>query len=300
MTRPRRARTAAAIVVAAVVVAGVVGVLMWTGSQQESPEAVARAWLRAIAEGDDDAARAAMTAPAEALDVGDAAERPSEPTVREVRINGDTAEADVSFALAGDVHEASVTLAQTPDGWLIGADGLGDVEISTSLGDSVTIGETVIPAGGIRLLPGIYDVAAAPRNYLDGAASVSVVPGGMQAVAIDAAFNDAALGAVREALTDHLDACTQPSAAVPDSCGLRVPWPADIAVLERIAYRIERRPDVQLTDDGGFAATGGVVVATATGTGRDGSPAAVTYRDDAWAVRGTIAVTGEQIRLDVL
>ncbi|TQK20013.1 hypothetical protein FBY40_2532 [Microbacterium sp. SLBN-154] len=290
------------IVVAAavVIIVGVAGVLTWAGSRDDGPEAVARTWLAAIAEGDEDAARAAMSREVDALDVGGAVERPSEPSVREVRIDGDTAEADVSFVLAGDVREARLPLTQTSDGWLVGEDALGRVDISTDLGDSVTIGEAVVPAGEVRLFPGTYDLTAAPRDYLDGSASVSVIPGEEHTVAVQATYNSAALDAVREAVADHLNACTQPASAVADDCGLRVPWAADLAVLERIAYRIERLPEVQLTEEGGFAATGGVVVATASGTGRDGSPASATYRDDAWTVRGTITVTGAQIRLGVL
>ncbi|WP_124293611.1 hypothetical protein [Microbacterium sp. ABRD28] len=301
MTGPRRARMVAVIVAAAVVViAGVAGVLTWAGSREEGPEAVARAWLVAVAEGDDEAARAAMSTGIDALDVGGAAERPSEPSVHGVRIEGDTAEADVSFVLAGDVREASLPLTQSSEGWLVGEGALGRVDISTDLGDSVTIGEAVVPAGQIRLFPGTYDFTAAPRDYLDGSASVSVIPGEEHTVALQATYNSAALDAVREVVTDHLNACTQPAATVADHCGLRVPWPADLAALERIAYRVERLPEVQLTEEGGFAATGGVVVATASGTGRDGSPASATYRDDGWTVRGTITVTGAQIRLGVL
>ena len=101
MPGPRRARTVAIIVaVAVVVVVGVAGVLMWAGSRQAGPEAVARAWLVAVADGDEDAARAAMSG-GDALEVGGAAERLSEPSVGAVRIEGDAAEAEVSFVLAG-------------------------------------------------------------------------------------------------------------------------------------------------------------------------------------------------------
>ncbi|NYF17394.1 hypothetical protein HDC37_002222 [Microbacterium sp. AK009] len=301
MPGPRRARTTAIITAAAaVVIVGLTGVLMWVASRQEGPEDVARAWLVAVADGDEDAALAAMSAGVDALDVGISPERLSEPSVNAVRTESDAAEADVSFVLAGETHEVSLPLAQTSDGWRVGPDALGRLEVRTGLGDSVTIGDVVVPAGGVRLLPGIYDLNAAPRDYLAGATSVTVLPGETATVAIDPRFTDAAVEAIRDAVTDHLNACTQPAATVADYCGLRVPWPADLAVLERIVYRIERLPEVRLTDDGGFAATGGVVVATASGTGRDGSPAAVTYRDDAWAVRGTITVTGEQLRLDVL
>lgn len=300
MPGPRRARTVAIIVAAAVmVVVGVAGVLMWAGSRQAGPEAVARAWLVAVADGDEDAARAAMSG-GDALEVGGAAERLSEPSVGAVRIEGDAAEAEVSFVLAGESHATSLTLSETPDGWRVGPDALGRVDVSTGLGDSVTIGEAVVPVGEVRLLPGIYDITPAPREYLGDAVSVAVLPGERADVAIDPRFTDAGVQAVREAVTDHLNACTQPATVVTDMCGLRVPWPADLAVLERIAYRIERLPEVQLTDDGGFAATGGAVVATASGTGRDGSPASATYRDDAWGVRGTVTVTGEQIRLRVI
>lgn len=285
-----------------VFVAVLVGVFAVAASREEGPEAMATTWLRALAEGDDEAARAAMTpdAGAAGVGIGDAAERLTDPVVVGVRVDGDSAEVDVSFVLSGEEHDVTLSLARSADRWRVGTDGLGRLSVATTIGDSVTVGASVIPTGEVLLLPGVYEVTAAPADYLDGEASVSVLPARTRDVAIEAGWGAAGVEAVRDALTAHLNACTRAAAAVPDNCGLRVPWPADIAQLERIAYRVERLPEVQLIGGDGFAATGGSVVATATGTGRDGAPVSATYRDDAWGVRGTVAVTGDRIRLGVL
>jgi len=97
--------------------------------------------------------------------------------------------------------------------------------------------------------------------------------------------------AVQEQLDRYADACAKPRDTVPEHCGIVVPWAADLAGLSGVAFRIEKYPVVVLSTDGrSFDATGGVLVATATGTTRDGATASFTYRTDEWALRGDIAV----------
>ena len=97
--------------------------------------------------------------------------------------------------------------------------------------------------------------------------------------------------AIQEQLDRYADACARPATAVPEHCGMVVPWAADLAQLSGIAFRIETYPVVVLSaDGGGFDATGGVLVATATGTTRDGATGTFTYRTDEWALRGDVAV----------
>lgn len=96
--------------------------------------------------------------------------------------------------------------------------------------------------------------------------------------------------AVQERLDRYADACAAPATAVPEHCGIVVPWAADLAQLSGIAFRIEAYPAVVLSPDRrSFDATGGVLVATATGTTRDGAAASFTYRTDEWALRGDVA-----------
>jgi hypothetical protein len=97
--------------------------------------------------------------------------------------------------------------------------------------------------------------------------------------------------AIQEQLDGYADACAAPAAAVPAHCGMVVPWAADLAQLSGVAFRIESYPVVVLSTDGrSFDATGGVLVATATGTTRDGAAGSVTYRSDEWALRGDVVV----------
>ena len=79
-----------------------------------------------------------------------------------------------------------------------------------------------------------------------------------------------------------------------------MPWAADLAALDSIAFRIDERPVVALHDDAaGFDATGGVIVATASGTAHGGESASFTYRADDWALRGSIRFSGDDMILAV-
>ena len=101
-------------------------------------------------------------------------------------------------------------------------------------------------------------------------------------------------------LDAYADTCAKPAQAVPDQCGLRVPWAADLASLASIAFRIEAYPIVTLSADGrAFDAVDGRIVATATGTTRDGAPGAFTYQADDWALRGSVTFTGDEMVLAV-
>ncbi|MFD4958631.1 hypothetical protein [Microbacterium sp. NPDC058389] len=97
--------------------------------------------------------------------------------------------------------------------------------------------------------------------------------------------------AIQEQLDRYADACAAPAATVPAHCGIVVPWAADLAQLSGVAFRIEAYPVAVVSADGGsFDATGGVLVATATGTTRDGASGSFTYRTDEWALRGDVVV----------
>ena len=106
--------------------------------------------------------------------------------------------------------------------------------------------------------------------------------------------------AVQEKLDDYADACAAPATTVPAHCGIVVPWAADLAQLSAVAFRVETYPVVVLSADGrSFDATGGVLVATASGTTREGAPGSFTYRTDEWALRGDIAVEDGQTVVSV-
>ena len=67
-----------------------------------------------------------------------------------------------------------------------------------------------------------------------------------------------------------------------------------------MAFRIDQSPALTLSPDlRTFAATGGAIVATATGTTRAGGAGTFTYRADDWALRGTVCFTGDEMVLAV-
>lgn len=302
--RRRRRLLAGGIVIGVAAAIAVAGILWWT-TRPSGPEDAARAWLDALADGDAPRAVAVMaddTAASlgEALVGADALL--ADPAIEEVIADGeDAAEAVVTFSLAGETQQARLPLVRTTSEWRVAGDALGVMSVATTLGDSVTVGGVPVAAGELRLLPAVYPVAAAPADLLDGSATAIVLPGAMTGVELDPVLSPAAVDAAAAELDAYLAECTQPATAVPENCGLRVPWPADLQSLDGLSYRVEQSPALALADDGRtFVATEGVVVATATGVGRDGMPARVTYRDDAWAVRGTVAVVGDELRLAVL
>jgi len=102
-------------------------------------------------------------------------------------------------------------------------------------------------------------------------------------------------------LDAHLESCTHEEAAggaVPDGCGIRIPWGTEFAAVETVSFRIDRMPVLTMTDEG-FVAEGGVLVATVSGTGQDGAARSETYRTESWSVRGDVTVDGDRVELDV-
>lgn len=86
--------------------------------------------------------------------------------------------------------------------------------------------------------------------------------------------------------------------AVPEGCGIRIPWGTEFATVDETRFRIERMPLLELSA-GDFVARGGVLVATVTGTGQDGAAKTETYRTESWSVRGDVIISGAQVDLDI-
>ncbi|WP_144877103.1 hypothetical protein [Microbacterium sp. 1.5R] len=109
------------------------------------------------------------------------------------------------------------------------------------------------------------------------------------------------LASAQAELDEHLEQCTAtgaPNGTVPESCGIRIPWGAEFSTVTDARFRIERMPQITLSDDG-FVAEGGALVATVTGTGQDGAPRTETYRTENWSVRGDVDRTRTGIDLTV-
>ncbi|NYE19823.1 hypothetical protein [Microbacterium immunditiarum] len=298
-------------IVAGALAAIAVGVALWWWLARPGgpggPADAAREFLSALESGDGERAVELLeSAPPREADVAaaldGAAARIEAATVERVSAGaGGATRADVAFDLAGESHEASFGLVETADGWRVAADALGTLTGETTIGDSIAVGDVIVPADApFALLPAQYPVTAAPRGLLEGEATAVVLPGGSADAAVEASVSPQATERAQARLEEYARACAQPADAVPRNCGLRVPWAADLATLESIAFRIDRMPQLALSPDAtAFDATGGVVTATATGTTRDGGTASFTYRADDWALRGTVSFEGDEMVLAI-
>ena len=283
-----------------------IGAAIWAVTRPASPADIALRYFSALNAGDADAALAVTVTPeTDPEDLvrayASVSARVSDARVTDTTETAGTAEVVVAYDIAGDPRESTLEMSRTAGGsWTI-TDGLGTLVVSTTIGDTAAVGGLDVATGRpISLLPGGYDVEPLPRGLLSGTSATVISPGSEQSVALEPSLTPEAADAAQDQLDLYADACTRPAARVPSNCGLRVPWAADLATLTSIAFRVDRRPTLTLSPDGTtFAATGGVVVATATGTTRDGGAGAFTYRADDWALRGTVSFAGDEMVLAV-
>lgn len=287
----------------------------WLMFRPPSAEDAAHRYLTALSTGDFatiDAMRAAPLAEDAERVVRDAFAGAdayvADPRVEQITDGDGVAAVRASATIGGSRRDVSFVLGRQSGDWQLSGDYLASVQVEAVLtgtdvllGDSVWLGDALAPANApVAVLPAEYPVQPAPRGLLSGASTVGVSNDEPVTVRIDAAVATAAAGAAQEQLDAYADACAQPAAAVPGACGLRIPWAADLVRLDGVAFRIEQRPQLALSPDGRtFAATGGVIVATATGTARDGTTARHTYRADDWALRGSVTFQGDEMVLGV-
>jgi hypothetical protein len=292
-----------AAAVAVLVAAG--GVLAWLLSRPPSAEAVAEDYLRALSEGDFARIEGLLVdgsaPPAAETAFSGASEYISDYSFDLEDGGSGTRTARAEVTLDGDRAIVDFVLTEQDGRWKVGADALAEVTIHTSIGDSARIGGVLVPtAEPVPLLPAVYPVSAAPAGLVAGESSAVVTNTEPVAVTVAATLSPDAAPAAQEQLERYADTCAQPAEKVPEHCGLRVPWGADLSTLSAITFRIDAYPAVTLAEDGReFAATGGDIVATATGTTRDGGQGAFTYRADDWALRGSITFTGDEMVLAV-
>lgn len=287
---------------AAVVVLLAAGGWLWqTSARSTTPEEAALEYLHALESGDTDAVRATGIVVTEtALDAFDAASalvRDAEVT-RVRHASGSTSAAvEVSFELGGEAHDAVLALDVVDGRWHVDSSGLGTVTVDSTIGASVAIDTTALPAGKeIVLLPAMYTVSAAPSTLLEGESAVTVEPAVEVATVVDATLRPEATAVARDHVDDIVEACTVRGTEVPDGCGLRIPWGTEFREVEEFRYRVEEAPAVTLTPTG-FTADRGVLVVTVTGTGSDGAELTKTYRTDSWTLRGDVYFTAEDLML---
>lgn len=310
----------AVIVAGAIAAALIIGGAIWALTPRpQSPQEAAERYLAALAAGDVEtisSMRAHLLTDEDELTLRTAFESasgyiagPRVDSMIETEESGEsTVDVRATAELAGGDIAVGFVLHREDDRWMLSDDYLGTLTVTaattsgTVTSDAVRIGAALAPAAtGVALLPASYAVSAAPRELLDGAETVSVSSGAAVELALETALTPPATSRAQEALDAYAAECTATATAVPPNCGLKVPWAADLATVASIAYRVERLPAVQLASESGmeFAATGGVLVATATGTTRAGEPASFTYRAEDWALRGSIAFRGDEMLLSV-
>ncbi|WP_136051620.1 hypothetical protein [Microbacterium sp. K36] len=286
--------------VAAVAVAGAV---WWGLSALRSPtaEEAALAYLQALESGDPEAVATTGTTASEAAltAFAGASSTIQDAEVADVREGDGGASATVRFRLDGDEHEANLRLTSDSGGWIVDGSGLGALRTTTTIGTAVQVGDAVLPVDeDAALLPGVYPVTAAPRTLLTGTTEVVVLPGDDATADVPAELRPEATEAAQTQLEAYLKTCTADGTAVPENCGIRIPWGTELREISDIAFRVERFPAVVLTP-GGFTADDGILEATVTGTGQDGAARTVTYRSTTWSVRGGVDITADELALTV-
>src|SRR5690606_16690811 len=164
---------------AVVVVAAGAGVAWWL-LRGETADQAAQRYVQALEEGD----RAALEKllpddadHAQALDLFDGAAGRISDAQLSAAGDDDSFRADVMIdGQPGVVH---FSLAQDSGPWLLAADYLGTLEVTTTIGGvtpgaAVEIGGVTVPVGQTQVFPAVYTVHAAPADILAGEATVAV------------------------------------------------------------------------------------------------------------------------------
>lgn len=282
----------------------IAGAWFWVASSRSStPEEAALEYLHALETGDPERVAATGAAvPETALGAfagATALIEDAEVTRRADTEGAESASVDVAFVLDGEEHSARLTLVSGDGDWAVDESGLGTLTARSAIGSDVAIGAASAAVGEeFAVLPAAYAVTAAPAELLAGESAVRVLPGEEVTATVDARLRPEATTAAQDQLDAHLATCTEPADAAPAGCGIRIPWGTEFREVSEVRYRIERAPTVALAP-ATFAADGGVLVATVTGTGQDGAPRTTTYRTDSWSVRGDVAFSAEGLELSV-
>lgn len=272
-----------------------------SATRSPTPEEAALGYLHALESGDPDTVAATgVPASAETLAAFDAATATIEDAeVKAVSEDSDGASVavDVAFRLADERRGARLTLTTVDGRWTVDGSGLGALTADTSIGSDIAIGDITAPVRKpILLLPATYTVTPAPAALLAGESTVVVLPGADATTTIEATVRPEATAVAQRRLDAHLESCTARGSELPDGCGIRIPWGTEFREVSDVRYRIEKPPTLTLNPTT-FTADGGVLVATVTGTGQDGSPRTTTYRTDSWSLRGDVTFTADGLVL---
>ncbi|WP_261164577.1 condensin complex subunit 2 [Microbacterium sp. Marseille-Q6965] len=299
-TPRRRTALVLALVAITVVVIGA-ATAWWLTAGGSEPRATAQRFLDALVAGDAEALRVVTDADDDALALfAQAREHASGAALGAVETDGDDALLRATVTLGGERAEVAVPMRRLGETWIVQS--ATALTVTPGLGDAFAIGDAAFSADEApRLLPALYEVAPLPAEVLRGSAEVAILPGQeTAALDLDVAIADDATAVVQQHLAEHAADCAAATDAIPDACGIVVPWAADLRALERVAFTVERVPEVSLdTAAMAFEATGGALVAEVTGTAHDGTARTFSYRTDDWIMRGALAFRDAQLVLMV-
>lgn len=295
-----------ALAVGAVAAVAVIGgaLTLWAATRPTGPDETARAYLTALASGDADAVAALVVTDDEDADpartFAAASSYPEDPRIEDLDQSGDVARVRATAVFDRTEREIVFGMQRVAEGWRVTHDFLAAVDISTSLGDAVRVGDVLVPVGTVSLLPAVYEFSASPPGLVAGSVIATVSSDRPVGVRVEASLAPEATERLQEQIDAYARKCTTGGAEIPDACGLRIPWAADLATVSGFAYRLERVPALSIAPDARtFVASGGVVIATATGVDHAGREASFIYRNDAWTLRGDVRIEGDVLTLGV-
>lgn len=214
---------------------------------------------------------------------------PTDVSVSEVEVSGESATVVVSETFAGTSHASTLTLAKDGkvhgmfDHWVL-QDPFTYLEVATSReGQSVTVNDVPVSAGVHPVFPGRYKVAAAKSGFWlasNTAVDASGGDGDQQTVNVGQTFDPRLQEAADQAVHKYLDNCVAQTEASPTGCfsmGLAV---ADD--LKNVKRKVSEYPIVSVepseTDDTASLSveTPGSVEYTATQTDWSGNVSSTT------------------------
>jgi hypothetical protein len=289
------------------------------------PDATVRSYLTAISKGN--ASQANKLASPGVKDeqaalltndvLGEATELISNPKVTQTRVSGDQATVRVSYSLDGTAYDGFIELSKAGkqavlfDTWKIDTPLLGDLSVlisnSSSEENEAAVNGTTVAFGdeySLPAYPALYTVGA-PGNDFFSAEEVEYAVGtgtraSYEGVDLELAPTEALQSGAQDAVNAYLDECAKSTELDPENCGLRLSWYSDFTSVDKVEYKIDDYPVVEIDEYGTyFTAEGGSYTADVTGTTYDGSKDTLPFGlDGDWGISGKLVIDGDTITIE--